>query len=78
VGRREARTRSTLALSPLSHETGDAAVARVLARTVLPAETQQALLERASGNPLYAEQFARLYVERGSVDDLPLPEECRV
>jgi tetratricopeptide (TPR) repeat protein len=26
------------------------------------------------GNPLYAEQFARLYVERGSADDLPLPE----
>ena len=41
---------------------------------MLPAETQQALLERAGGNPLYAEQFARLYLERGSVDDLPLPE----
>ena len=41
---------------------------------VLPAETQQALLERASGNPLYAEQFARLYLERGTVDDLALPE----
>lgn len=26
------------------------------------------------GTPLYAEQFARLYAERGSVDDLPLPE----
>ena len=32
------------------------------------------LLERAGGNPLYAEQFARLYVERGSAEDLPLPE----
>ena len=41
---------------------------------LLPAETQQALLERAGGNPLYAEQFARLYVERGSTEDLPLPE----
>jgi tetratricopeptide (TPR) repeat protein len=41
---------------------------------VLPAATQQALLERASGNPLYAEQFARLYLERGAVDDLALPD----
>ncbi len=32
------------------------------------------LLERAEGNPLYAEQFAELYLERGSAEDLPLPE----
>jgi tetratricopeptide (TPR) repeat protein len=32
------------------------------------------LLERAGGNPLYAEQFAELYVERGSTDELALPE----
>ena len=64
----------TLALSPLSHEDSATLLSLVLARTVLPAETQQALLDRASGNPLYAEQFARLYAERGSVDDLPLPE----
>ena len=41
---------------------------------MLAAETQTALLERAGGNPLYAEQFAELYVERGSTDELPLPE----
>jgi class 3 adenylate cyclase/tetratricopeptide (TPR) repeat protein len=64
----------TLALSPLSHEDSATLLSLVLARTVLAAETQQTLLERASGNPLYAEQFARLYAERGSVDDLPLPE----
>ena len=40
----------------------------------MAAESQQALLEHAGGNPLYAEQFADLYVERGSADDLPLPE----
>ena len=38
---------------------------------------QEALLERAGGNPLYAEQFARLFLERGSVDDLPLPENVQ-
>ena len=63
----------TLALSPLSNDDSSTLLSLVLARTVLAAETQQALLERAGGNPLYAEQFARLYVERGSIDDLPLP-----
>ena len=28
----------------------------------------------SEGNPLYAEQFAQLYLERGSAEDLPLPE----
>ena len=41
---------------------------------MLPAESQQALLERAGGNPLYAEQFAELFLERGSADELGLPE----
>ena len=46
----------------------------LLERPVLAADSQQALLERAGGNPLYAEQFAELFLERGSADDLPLPE----
>ena len=49
-------------------------ISHVLERALLPAEIQQALLERAEGNPLYAEQFAQLYLERGSAEDLPLPE----
>ncbi len=49
-------------------------ISQVLERALLPAEIQQALLERAEGNPLYAEQFAQLYLERGSGEDLPLPE----
>jgi class 3 adenylate cyclase/tetratricopeptide (TPR) repeat protein len=64
----------TLGLAPLSGEESARLLALVLEQAVLPASTQQALLERASGNPLYAEQFARLYLERGTVDDLPLPE----
>ena len=40
---------------------------------MLPADTQAALLERAEGNPLYAEQFALLFLERGT-EDFPLPE----
>jgi class 3 adenylate cyclase/tetratricopeptide (TPR) repeat protein len=65
---------TTLALSPLSDDDAARLVGALLERRLLPAETQAALLERAGGNPLYAEQFARLYVERGSVEDLPLPE----
>ena len=51
-----------------------APIAQLLERSVLPAESQQALLERAGGNPLYAEQFAELFLERGSADELGLPE----
>src|SRR5439155_24185715 len=67
---------SALGLSPLSTEQTAALISHSLERSVLPAEIQQALLERAEGNPLYAEQFAQLYRERGSAsaEDLPLPE----
>ena len=41
---------------------------------MLAGRAQQALLERAGGNPLYAEQFAQLFLERGSAEELPLPE----
>ena len=62
-----------MALSPLSDEQTATLIGGLLARPVL-ADAQQKLLEHAGGNPLYAEQFAELYVERGSADDLPLPE----
>ena len=65
---------ATLALTPLADEEAAQIIQGVLEQSVLPADTQRTLLERAGGNPLYAEQFARLYVERGSSDDLPLPE----
>jgi class 3 adenylate cyclase/tetratricopeptide (TPR) repeat protein len=65
---------STIGLAPLSSEQTSLLIAHVLERAVLPAATQGALLERAEGNPLYAEQFAQLYLERGSASELPLPE----
>jgi class 3 adenylate cyclase len=68
---------STVALSPLSDEEAAQIIHGVLDQAALPAETQHALLERAGGNPLYAEQFARLYMERGSAHDLPLPESVQ-
>jgi len=64
---------TTVALSPLSDEQTAVLIGSLLAHPVL-ADEQQKLLEQAGGNPLYAEQFAELYLERGSADDLPLPE----
>jgi class 3 adenylate cyclase len=68
---------TTVALSPLSDRETALLIAQVLERAVLPAATQQALLERAEGNPLYAEQFALLYAERGTAEELPLPESLQ-
>jgi class 3 adenylate cyclase/tetratricopeptide (TPR) repeat protein len=65
---------TTLALAPLSDEQTAELIGRLLERPVLAADSQSALLERAGGNPLYAEQFAELFLERGSTDELPLPE----
>jgi hypothetical protein len=42
-----------------------------LERPLLEAEVQSALLARAEGNPLYAEQFARVLTELGTLDELP-------
>jgi class 3 adenylate cyclase/tetratricopeptide (TPR) repeat protein len=64
---------ATLSLRPLSDEE----TARLLAANLAPvldAETQGALLERAGGNPLYAEQYARLFAERASPAGLSVPE----
>jgi hypothetical protein len=65
---------TTLALAPLSDEETAKLLGAVLGSPVLQADTQAILIERAGGNPLYAEQFAELYVERGSADELNLPE----
>ena len=65
---------TTLALAPLSDEDTALLFAQLLEKPPLAVEEQQALLERAGGNPLYAEQFADLFLERGSTDELSLPE----
>jgi class 3 adenylate cyclase len=68
---------TTINLSPLREEDTARLVSSLLDQSVLLAETQAALLERAGGNPLYAEQFARLYRERGAVDEVALPENVQ-
>jgi class 3 adenylate cyclase/tetratricopeptide (TPR) repeat protein len=56
-------------------------VAGLVGRTSLPVGVQALLLERAGGNPLYAEEFARLLADQGlaagedaAVPDIPVPE----
>ncbi len=68
---------TTVSLSPLSAEETARLVHSLLDQAVLPAEVQAALLERAGGNPLYAEEFARVAAARRDVADLPLPESVQ-
>ena len=68
---------STLALSALADADAARVIGGVLEQALLPAELQATLLERAGGNPLYAEQFARLFVEHGSLEGLPVPENVQ-
>ncbi|MGB2874635.1 MAG: AAA family ATPase [Gaiellaceae bacterium] len=65
---------STISLPPLGDDETARLFSALLEKAVLPAETQAVLLARAAGNPLYAEQYARMLAERGDGDDLPLPE----
>jgi class 3 adenylate cyclase len=61
----------TISLSPLSDEDTARLANAVLERTVVPAELQAALLARAGGNPLFAEEFARLAAEHEGDVELP-------
>ncbi|HEU0303373.1 MAG TPA: AAA family ATPase, partial [Gaiellaceae bacterium] len=61
----------TLSLSALSDTETAQIVHALLEQAVLPAELQQQLLDRAEGNPLYAEEFARLVSEGRQPDELP-------
>ncbi len=64
----------TLSLSPLSDEETAQLLSNLSDRPLMAAETQQALLARAGGNPLYAEQYVYMLGDRGDATTLPLPE----
>ena len=70
-----ARNVQRLNLGPLTEEETAGLIASLLERAVLPAEPQLALLERAGGNPLYAEEFVALMADRGQLggpsDEVP-------
>ncbi|MBA3427444.1 MAG: guanylate cyclase, partial [Actinobacteria bacterium] len=70
------RASATVSLSPLSDNDTARLVHELLSQSVLPAETQSALLARAGGNPLYAEEFVRMLDERGDAGGA-LPESVQ-
>jgi class 3 adenylate cyclase/tetratricopeptide (TPR) repeat protein len=65
---------TTLTLSPLSDDETAHLVHALLERSVLPADLQSTLLERAGGNPLYAEEFVRMVGQHAGLEELSLPE----
>jgi class 3 adenylate cyclase/tetratricopeptide (TPR) repeat protein len=73
-----------ISLGPLSDEdTAQLVSATLLSSVPLPEQLQTAVLARAEGNPLYAEEYARMLIDRGVFDrerqqlgrpgELPLP-----
>ena len=80
---------ATVQLQALSEDDTARLVSALLEQAVLPAETQAVLLARAGGNPLYAQEFIRMLVDRrylrrdGSAwtldegESLPLPESVQ-
>src|SRR6266567_3058598 len=67
------RNALTLSIGALTDEETAQLLQRLLDRPVLDADAQQAVLRRAEGNPLYAEEYARMLAEHDG-GDLPLPE----
>ena len=80
-----ARTNAaTILLPPLSETETGTLVELLLRQTHVPEELRTAVLSRAEGNPLYAEEFVRMLVDRGLLvrngggwelrgPDLPVP-----
>jgi class 3 adenylate cyclase len=72
------RNAHTINLSPLSDQETTELVSHLVSRTVLGRELQDAIVERAGGNPLYAEEFVRLLADRGlPVDEIILPDSVQ-
>ncbi|HEU5244104.1 MAG TPA: AAA family ATPase, partial [Gaiellaceae bacterium] len=70
------RNAFTLSIGALTDDETAVLLQRLLDRAVLDAEAQQAVLQRAEGNPLYAEEYARMLAEHEE-GDLALPENVQ-
>ena len=72
------RNAHTINLSPLSDPETAELVAHLISATSLSDDLQQAVLARAGGNPLYAEEFVRLLADRGlDAGEAVLPESVQ-
>jgi predicted ATPase/class 3 adenylate cyclase len=63
---------TTISLAPLTDDETTQLVHALFERAVLPADIQATILDRAGGNPLYAEEFVRMVAE-GTQGELELP-----
>ena len=68
---------TTISLSALCREETAQLRPALLEHPVLAAGTQQELLAAPAGNPLYAEQYARMLAEHRAIAELPLPESVQ-
>ena len=78
-----------LTLEPLSDDDTATLVGMLVEDTVLPKKVERDLLARAAGNPLYAQEYVRMLVDRGFLrreadglrldqsEALPLPESIQ-
>ncbi len=62
---------TTISLQPLAEGEIVRLINGLLEQPLQAADDQRALLERAGGNPLFAEQYARMLGERGTTTELP-------
>jgi class 3 adenylate cyclase len=68
------RNAASVLLRPLSAEETTLLVEHLLEGDALPPGAKEQLVARAEGNPLYAEEYARLVAERESGAELSTPE----
>ncbi|MDP9234174.1 MAG: AAA family ATPase, partial [Actinomycetota bacterium] len=59
------RNSTTVSLAPLSDSETSEIINTLLSEAILPIEVQATVLERAGGNPLYAEEFVRMLGDQG-------------
>ena len=62
---------ATILVSPLSDDETATLVHALLGRSAIDADLQARLLEHAGGNPLYAEEFTRMLLERPTETSVP-------
>ena len=72
------RNATTINLPPLSDRETAELVSHLVTTSVLSPKLQQGVLERAGGNPLYAEEFVRLLADRDpGGGEMELPESLQ-
>ncbi len=77
------RNSTTISLAPLADADAAGLLSALLDKTLIDAEVQAAILQRAGGNPLYVTEFVQLAKDMGVVADssglagLPLPDSVQ-